>query len=334
MGRLARALFLLIGLGLIGVLLTQVELAQVTAYLHEMGWNFPLIFLPYIVVYLFDTLGWKLAFGPALSVPFHILFLTRVAGEAVNNLTPFAYLGGEPVKAHLLTRFQIPIIRGMAAAIIAKLLISLSQFIFVVLGGILVLSHLMTRPDVLWPLMLLIAALGLLLTGLSYGLRVGLFTLLYRVLDHWTLTPSFMQRWRAQLRQLDETIVAFYRHYPWRLIRSLGLHFLGWVAGTLEVLAIFHAVGIPVDVAEAIAIEALTGVVKAVAFFIPGSLGVQDGGNVLLLAVFGYPSSFGLTFSLVRRMRELLWISMGLLVLVRHYGWRSRPGRGPGQSDA
>jgi hypothetical protein len=50
---------------------------------------------------------------------------------------------------------------------------------------------------------------------------------------------------------------------------------------------------------------------------------VQDGGNVLLLAVFGYSSSFGLTFSLVRRMRELLWISMGLLVLLRHYGWRS-----------
>jgi uncharacterized membrane protein YbhN (UPF0104 family) len=92
----------------------------------------------------------------------------------------------------------------------------------------------------------------------------------------------------------------------------------------VEVLAIFYAAGFPLSMREAIAIEALASVVKAMAFFIPGSLGVQDGGNVLLLALFGYPSSFGLTFSLVRRMRELLWISLGLLVLLRHYGWRSR----------
>jgi uncharacterized protein (TIRG00374 family) len=323
MGRLARVLSLFLGLGVLVVLVTLVDLSRVKAYLHEMGWAFPLIFLPYVVVYLCDTLGWRFAFGPSLAVPFPTLFLTRVGGEAINNITPFAYLGGEPVKAHLLTRFQIPIIRGMAASIIAKLLISISQFFFVILGGTLALSHLATRPDILWPLVVVIVIVGMLLASLAYGLRVGLFRLLYGVLDHWDLTPAFMERWRQHLRQLDETIVGFYRQYPLHLLLSLGLHFTGWMLGSLEVLAIFYAVGIPISLFEAVAIEALASVVKALAFFIPGSLGVQDGGNVLLLAVFGYSSSFGLTFSLVRRMRELLWISMGLLVLVRHYGWRS-----------
>ena len=325
MGRLARALFLLLGLGLLVVLATQIDLAKVKTYLADMGWAFPLIFLPYIVVYCCDTLGWRLAFGSSVSIPFFTLFLTRVGGEAVNNLTPFAYLGGEPIKAHLLTRFQIPLIQGMAASIIAKMLISISQFIFVILGAALALSHLVTRPDLLWPLILLVVVVGVLLAGLSYGLRVGLFTTLFRILDHWNVTPSRLERWRAQLRQLDETIVGFARRYPSYLCLSLGLHFLGWALGTLEVLAIFYAVGIPISVREALAIEALASVVKAVAFFIPGSLGVQDGGNVLLLTLFGYPSSFGLTFSLVRRLRELLWISLGLMVLLRYYGWRSRP---------
>lgn len=325
MGRLGRVLFLLFGLALLVVVVTQVDLAKVKTYLAEMGWAFPLIFLPYIVVYCSDTFGWKFAFGPSLSIPFRTLFLTRIGGEAVNNLTPFAYLGGEPVKAHVLTRFQVPLIQAMAASIIAKLLISISQFFFVILGGILALSHLVTRPDVLWPLVVIILIVGVLLAGLSYGLRVGLFSILFWVLDRWKLTPSFMERWRAQLHQLDETIGGFSRQHPSLLVVSLGFHFLGWVLGSLEVLAIFYAVGIPISVREAIAIEALASVVKALAFFIPGSLGVQDGGNVLLLALFGYPSSFGLTFSLVRRMRELLWISLGLLVLLRHYGWRSRP---------
>jgi glycosyltransferase 2 family protein len=325
MSRLARVLFLGLGLGLLIVLVTQIDLEKVKTYLHTMGWAFPLIFLPYVVVYCCDTLGWKFAFGPSLAVPFHTLFLTRVGGEAINNITPFAYLGGEPVKAHVLTRFQIPIIHGMAASIIAKLLISISQFLFVILGGMLALSYLVTHPEVLWPLVAITFLAGAFLTGLSYGLRVGLFSILFGVLDHWRLTPSFMERWREQLRQLDETIGGFARRHPSYLMLSLGLHFMGWVLGSLEVVAIFYAVGIPIRIAEAIAIEALASVVKAVAFFIPGSLGIQDGGNVLLLAVFGYPSSFGLTFSLVRRMRELLWIGMGLLVLLRHYGWRSGP---------
>jgi uncharacterized protein (TIRG00374 family) len=142
-------------------------------------------------------------------------------------------------------------------------------------------------------------------------------------MDRWNMTPSFMERWRIHLRQLDETIVGFASRYPSHLLLSWGLHFAGWMLGALEVLAIFYAIGVPISVAEAVAIEALASVVKAMAFFIPGSLGVQDGGNVLLLALFGYPSSLGLTFSLVRRLRELLWISLGLVVLLRHYGWRS-----------
>jgi uncharacterized protein (TIRG00374 family) len=320
-----RVLLLLVGLGLLAVLATQIDLAKVMTYLADMGWAFPLIFLPYIVVYCCDTLGWRLAFGPSVSIPFFTLFLTRVGGEAINNLTPFAYLGGEPVKAHLLTRFQIPIIEGMAASIIAKVLISIAQLMFVILGGVLALSYLMTRPDLLWPLILLVGVVGALLVGLAHGLRVGLFTSLVAFLDRWNVTPSRLERWRTHLRQLDDTIVGFAHRYPSQLCLSLGLHFLGWILGTLEVLAIFYAVDIPVSLREALAIEALAGVVKALAFFIPGSLGIQDGGIVLLLTLFGYPSSFGLTFSVVRRLRELLWIGLGLLVLLRYYGWRPKP---------
>src|SRR5262245_35763455 len=222
MGRLARALFLFFGLGLLVVLVTQADLAHVKTYLHDMGWAFPLIFLPYIAVYCCDTLGWRFAFGPSLSIPFSTLFLTRVGGEAINNITPFAYLGGEPVKAHLLTRFQIPIIQGMAASIIAKLLICIAQFVFVIFGGVLALSHLVAHPDVLWLLVLMIVVMGGLLTSLTYGLRVGLFTILYGVLDRWNMTPSFLERWRAPLQQIDQTIVGFARCHPWQLLLSWG----------------------------------------------------------------------------------------------------------------
>jgi hypothetical protein len=53
--------------------------------------------------------------------------------------------------------------------------------------------------------------------------------------------------------------------------------------------------------------------IKCGTFFIPGSLGAQDSGNVLLLRPFGYSD---VTFVLLRRFRELVWIGIGLAVLV------------------
>jgi len=38
MGRLARVLFLLLGLGLLVVLATQIDLVKVKTYLADMGW--------------------------------------------------------------------------------------------------------------------------------------------------------------------------------------------------------------------------------------------------------------------------------------------------------
>ena len=43
-------------------------------------------------------------------------------------------------------------------------------------------------------------------------------------------------------------------------------------------------------------------------FIIPGSVGAQEGGNVLLLMAYGYSDLAGITFAVLRRMRELVWI--------------------------
>jgi hypothetical protein len=50
-------------------------------------------------------------------------------------------------------------------------------------------------------------------------------------------------------------------------------------------------------------------------FFIPGSLGAKDGGNVLLLRVFGYSDVTGITFAGLRQFQELAWSGLGLLCL-------------------
>ena len=48
---------------------------------------------------------------------------------------------------------------------------------------------------------------------------------------------------------------------------------------------------------------------------IPGSLGAKDGGNMLLLRVFGYSDVTGITLAFLRRLRERTWSGLGLLSL-------------------
>ena len=59
----------------------------------------------------------------------------------------------------------------------------------------------------------------------------------------------------------------------------------------------------------------LAALIKGGTFFIPGSLGAQDAGNLLLLQAFGYSDVTGITFALLRRFREVVWIGIGLLCL-------------------
>lgn len=44
--------------------------------------------------------------------------------------------------------------------------------------------------------------------------------------------------------------------------------------------------------------------------------GAHDGGNLLLLQAFGYSDVTGITFALLRRFRELVWIRIGLVYLL------------------
>jgi hypothetical protein len=87
------------------------------------------------------------------------------------------------------------------------------------------------------------------------------------------------------------------------------------MAEALEVYVIIYYLGGPAMALSAISIGALSVFIKGGTFFIPGSLGAQDGGNLLLLTAFGYSEVTGITFALLRRFRELVWIGLGLVCL-------------------
>lgn len=277
------------------------------------------ILLPSVLMYLLEACGWRFTLGRfAATIPFWRLLAIRTAGEVVNMTTPTAYVGGEPLKALLLKRYQVPMVEGLASVVIAKTIMTIAQILFILLGialGFWILGSSGSAGQLVLAALVSVGLLGFGTGGFVLVQRKGLFTWLLQMLRTIGIRIAFLESREEKLRSLDETILNFYRHHQGLFYASTGFYLFGWLAEALEVFVIIWYLGGPATVLSAISIGALSVFIKGGTFFIPGSLGTQDGGNLLLLKAFGYSDVTGITFALLRRFRELVWIALGLLCL-------------------
>ena len=66
--------------------------------------------------------------------------------------------------------------------------------------------------------------------------------------------------------------------------------------------------------------------IDALFFFVPAKAGVQEGGKALIFRLLGLDPAKGLVLGIVRRLRELTWSLIGLVVLARHQARRRAAG--------
>jgi len=69
-------------------------------------------------------------------------------------------------------------------------------------------------------------------------------------------------------------------------------------------------------------IEAFGAAAKFASFMIPASLGALEGAYVATFAALGLGGAMGLTYTLIRRLREAIWTAIGLVWLA---ALRGRP---------
>ena len=103
---------------------------------------------------------------------------------------------------------------------------------------------------------------------------------------------------------MDRALSGIYQLHGGLLLAGLH-HMLAWSLGTAEVMIAAWALGYDLDFGQAFVIESLAQAIRSVAFFVPGALGVQEGGFVLIAGLFGVPPDAALSISLTKRIREL-----------------------------
>jgi uncharacterized membrane protein YbhN (UPF0104 family) len=86
--------------------------------------------------------------------------------------------------------------------------------------------------------------------------------------------------------------------------------------GALEAWLFLYVLQIPASFTTALVIETLGSAVRFATFFVPGSLGVLEGANAAAFAALGLGAPAGLAFTLLKRLRQVVWIALGALVLL------------------
>lgn len=88
---------------------------------------------------------------------------------------------------------------------------------------------------------------------------------------------------------------------------AIVLHLLAWSVGGFQLWAAAKVLGLPLDLYQAIVVESAAYAARAVIFFVPAGLAVQEGALIVACAAFGVGTVPALALALVLRLRDVVY---------------------------
>lgn len=294
----------MLGLTLAIALIVWQGIGSVAAALASAGWGLLAVTAWYLVPMWLDAAGWRPLF-PEGSRPSTLrLIQIRWIRDGINRLLPVAQVGGDLASARMLMRDGVSGAAAGASIVLDVTLALVSQLLFT-LCGIAVLLMVSEADAVLYGSLAALAFGILIVTAFIVVQLRGMFEVFVRWISG---LSGGRERWMATVggaARMDTAIRELYSRQR-DLAVATSWRFLAWLAGVGEVWLALYFLGHPVTLVEALMLESLGQAIKNLAFTIPGALGVQEGGFMLLVTLLGIPPQVGLSLSLVKRVRQLL----------------------------
>ena len=317
----AAILLLSIGTALFIALLAWQGLGSVTGALAAAGWGLALVAAFHVVPLALDAGAIAVLFGKGARVDQRDALLARWSGESVNSLLPAGQIGGPVAMVRQLAQRGMSMRDAAAAITVSTTLQAVAQIVFAVFGIALFSAYAANGAprDLGVAALIATAVLGALIALFYVAQRRGLFGRALRL-----ASKVFGKRdWSSLATRADaiDTAVKSLYDQRSRVAASFALSLAGWLVGTAEVWLALRFLGHPVGWIDALLLESIGQAIRGAAFAIPGSLGVQEGGYLLLAPLVGLPPEAALALSLAKRAREILLGLPGLLYL--HFSERS-----------
>lgn len=289
---------------------------EVLGFVRLAGWGLALTISLEAFARLANTLGWWVTIGShGHGLRFIQLFMARIAGEAIDYVTPSAQLGGQFVMA-MMVRRNLEMAAGLSTVIIAALCEMVGQIVFITMALLMSIRLVPRTSEFFWAILggfvLALALIG----GFFFVQRKHPFSYLIAMAGKFPGVD--IAEYKDAAAQADEFLLDFYAHHRFQLALSCLCYLFAWSLGPLEIYIMLRMLHQPASLEIALLVEAVGLLIERATFLIPAKLVSQEGGKALILALLGYPAGIGFTIGFLRRIKEMVWVLFGLLSLMIH----------------
>ena len=304
----------MLGAGLLVWLTLSIGAGSIVADLRRVGVGLVVIVALEFVIDGFNTLGWwyTLPVGERTGT-WGRLFWVRSAGNALNESTPAASLGGEPAKVILL-RGWVSTPAAVASLLSTKVSYCLGAAIFIAVGAAAVWPRLRLRPDIEAAL---ISGFAMMLVGITVFAMLqvrGIGAGALKGLRWLRIPPHRLTRIESLSKEIDSRLSDFYLARRGDLIRAVGAHLCGFFCSALQSLLLLHWLHLGFNPEAALGIAASIVLLAFAAFAVPASLGVQEGGSVLIFRAIGLPGPAAMASGISLRLAWFIKTALGIIV--------------------
>ena len=289
----------LAGVGLAAGLVVWLGAGKIVGAVLSIGWwGFGIIVAWQLALYVVLAAAWR-AVCPNASL--WSVIWGRLVREGGSNILPFSEFGGLAFGARALTLAGVRWSLATASSIADVSAEFIGELPFLLFG----IAILVTRGEgssFILPLaigvLLLVFAVGALIWAEKHSTRlfhgVG-----RRIAARWLHKAA---KRADEVQHEFEALLA----QPRRIALAVVIHLAGWIGGGVTVWITYRLLGGKINLTDSIALEALLSGALAVAFLVPGGLGVQEASYVALGRLFGMPAQLSLGVSLLRRARNIV----------------------------
>jgi len=243
----------------------------------------------------------------------------RVMGEALDDLTPAGPLLGESAKVVVVSRLM-PAQAGASSVVIENLIYALAAILFMLSGVVLALLKLTTLQDFRW------IGGGLVICFLASIAVVCWIVnrrvlLLGRTLDYLKraeLRWAFLERHESALRDVEQTIYDFFLTHRRLFLAVLAIEIATNFTGIGEAYLILKITAAHTSFFAAYLVESASRAVQLAFSFVPLGLGIQEGAAAATLQALGYAASEGVSLAIIRKIRTVFWVAVGLLLAAKY----------------
>lgn len=318
--KLYKLIFMVLGIFTLGYMVYTLGLTEILSNIEKTGFWFIPIIGSWLLIYILNALAFREIIEepqlPQSDLPFLTVLRLTVTGYAINYITPFVALGGEPYRIMELKK-SLGIHKATSSVLLYGMMHIFSHIIFWLLSIFLILAVVqLDRTLIIGCIAGFFIGLAITLWFLRIykkGFTVSTFKMLQKVPFIKQKAAAFLAEKSESLHEIDDQIRILYAERKPRFLKALFYEILARVVTCAEIYFTAVAIGLNMSIMEALIISSASSLFANIIFFFPMQLGVREGGLALALRSVGLPAEAGIFIGIIMRIREIVWIMIGFI---------------------